>query len=157
MKRTEAGASQAWRPALVLEIRSSGWWYWLFTAGLLSAGALGWDPALPLCIALTAVQILHFTVRTGGVFSFAVQVRIAYLLVLLVALPEALRSLVWLPAAGTWIRVLFGYCAMARTVYLLPWNRTEPFSAALLYRTFWSPPVRGSFMKDREPRLRASH
>jgi hypothetical protein len=156
MKRTRIEAGLAWLPRPMFEARSIGWWYWLTSGALLFASALGWDLALPLCIALTAVQILHFSVRTGSAFSFAVQVRIAYLLVLLVALPEALRPLVWLPAAGTWIRVLFGYCAMARTVFLLPWNRTEPFSAALLYRTYWSAPVRGCFMRNRELRLRAS-
>jgi hypothetical protein len=33
---------------------------------------------------------------------------------------------------------------MARLVSLFPWNREEPFSIALLKRTFLSRPVRGS-------------
>ena len=37
--------------------------------------------------------------------------------------------------------LVFGYCAMGRTLSLLPWNRTEPFSLNLLRRTFFSLPV----------------
>ena len=37
--------------------------------------------------------------------------------------------------------LVFGYCLMARTVSLLPWNRAEPLTLDLLRRTFFSAPV----------------
>ncbi|HEY0633972.1 MAG TPA: hypothetical protein VGE00_01215 [Gammaproteobacteria bacterium] len=55
----------------------------------------------------------------------------SYLLLLLLALPENHQALYWLPTIGTWTRVLFGYCTLARTVSLLPWNRREALSLVL--------------------------
>jgi hypothetical protein len=42
--------------------------------------------------------------------------------------------------------VLVGYCPLARALSLLPWNRSQPLSAALVRRTFVSAPVRGSIV-----------
>jgi hypothetical protein len=40
---------------------------------------------------------------------------------------------------------------MARLVSLLPWNRKEPFSFALVLRTFLSVPVRGNILQGLPP------
>ena len=80
--------------------------------------------------------------------SFSVQVRFWYLVLLFLALPGSLQLIYWVPAAGTWVQVLFGYCTMARLVSLLPWNRSEPFSLLLLQRTFLTRPVRGSILQN---------
>lgn len=133
----------------MVEFRSIGWWYWLMSAGLLTAGVAGWPTAFLLAIGLTAFQFMHFTIRTRSVRSFPVQVRLGYLLLLLIAAPEELHSIYWLPTIGTWAQVLFGYCAMARTVSLMPWNREKSLSIALLKQTFLSAPVRGNFMQGR--------
>jgi hypothetical protein len=79
--------------------------------------------------------------------AFPVQVRLGYLLLLLIALPETFQLIYWFPTIGTWAQVLFGYCAMARMVSLLPWNRKEAFSFTLLQRTFLSSPVRGNILQ----------
>jgi hypothetical protein len=131
----------------MLDYRSIAWWYWLATAGLLTAGTLGWSTGVLLAIGLVVVQALHFTVRDRSAASFPVQVRLAYLLVILSLLPPPLRRFYWLPVIGTWALVLFGYCATARTLSLMPWNRAQPFSLGLLKRTFLSAPVRGSIME----------
>jgi len=129
---------------LMLEVRDVGWWYWLVTAVLLSAGLL-FDPmGLWLAVGLTVVNLLHFALRAEQVTAFPVQVRFFYLLLLLIAMPEPMRWLFWIPAIGTWAQVLVGYCTMARLVSLLPWNRREPLSWHLLWRRFASAPVRGS-------------
>ena len=125
------------------------WWYWLATVVLLTAGVSGWSTGFQLAIGLTVVQAIHFAIRERSMTAFPVQVRVAYLLLLLVALPERLQLIYWLPMIGTWVQVLFGYCTMARTVSLLPWNRNEAFSLGLLKRTFLSAPVRGSILKAR--------
>lgn len=125
------------------------WWYWLATVVLLTAGVSGWPTGFLLAIGLTVLQAVHFAIRERSMTAFPVQVRLAYLLLLLIALPERLQLIYWLPMIGTWVQVLFGYCTMARTVSLLPWNRNEAFSRGLLRRTFLSPPVRGSILQAR--------
>lgn len=133
----------------MLEFTTIRWWYWLATVVLLTGGVSGWSRGFLLAIGLTVLQAIHFAIRERSMSAFPVQVRVAYLLLLLVALPERLQLIYWLPLIGTWVQVLFGYCTMARTVSLLPWNRSEAFSLGLLRRTFLSPPVRGSILQAR--------
>ena len=135
----------------MIEYRAVGWWYWLVTVCLLTAGLFMSPTGFLLAIGLTVVQLVHFTVREKSATAFPVQVRLGYLLLLLVALPVPLQGIYWIPMIGTWAQVLFGYCAMARLVSLLPWNRKEAFSAALLRRTFLSVPVRGNVLQGLPP------
>ena len=128
----------------MLEYRDTGWWYWLVTAALLTYGVSVDLLGFLLAIALTVVQLIHYLIRERSLKAFPIQVRYWYLLLLLVALPEPLRMIYWIPTIGTWAQVIFGYCAMARCVSLLPWNRDSKFSFALLITTFVSRPVRGS-------------
>jgi len=129
---------------LMIEYRDIGWWYWLVTACLLTVGVAGNPIGLMFAIGLTVFQLCHFIIREGSITAFPVQVRFWYLMLLIVALPEPLRLIYWIPVIGTWAQVIFGYCAMARLVSLFPWNRNELFSFALIKRTFFSRPVRGS-------------
>ena len=135
----------------MIEYRSISWWYWLVAVGFLTAGVFGWPTGFLLAIGFIVFQLIHFTIRERSVTAFPVQVRLGYLLLLLVALPESLRLIYWIPTIGTWAQVLFGYCAMARTVSLLPWNRQEAFSRGFLKRTFLSAPVRGNILQGLPP------
>ena len=138
----------------MIEYKDIGWWYWLFTACLLTFGVLGNPDGFILAIYLTVLQLVHFMIREGGITQFPVQVRFWYLLLLIIALPEQLQLIFWIPMIGTWAQIIFGYCAMARLVSLFPWNRSEPFSFALVKTTFLSRPARGNiqqgFAADRE-------
>ncbi|MEK7206551.1 MAG: hypothetical protein AAB134_01530, partial [Pseudomonadota bacterium] len=96
---------------------------------------------------LTVFQLMHFTIRAHSMTAFPVQVRIGYLLLLLIALPEKLQLIYWIPMIGTWAQVVFGYCTMARFVSLMPWNLKEGFSLNLVTKTFFSRPVRGNIMQ----------
>lgn len=135
----------------MLEYRAISWWYWLVTVGLLTAGVAGWATGFALAIGLTVIQLIHFTIRERSIFSFPIQVRLGYLLLLLVALPGKLQLIYWIPVIGTWAQVVFGYCTMARMVSLLPWNRTEGVSLVLIKRAFFSAPVRGNIMQGLPP------
>jgi hypothetical protein len=135
----------------MLEYRSISWWYWLVTVGFLTAGVSGWPTGFLLAIGLTVFQLIHFTIRERSFTSFPIQVRLGYLLLLLIALPENLQLIYWIPMIGTWAQVLFGYCTMARCVSLLPWNRKETFSSALLKQTFLSAPARGNILQGLPP------
>ena len=142
---------------LMIDYKDLGWRYWFLTALPLTAGVLGNPAAFPIAIGITIVNLLHFLLRNRSLTAFPVQVRSAYLLLLLVAFVEPLRLLYWIPTIGTWALLLFGYCTMARVVSLLPWNRDEPFSLALLKKTFFSPPVQGNLMKHRLSAHPAEH
>ncbi len=131
----------------MVEYRSVSWWCWLFSVSFLTAGVCGWPMGFASAIGFTVCQLIHFTIRDRSVFTFPVQVRFGYLLLLLIAAPEKFRLIYWIPMIGTWVQVLFGYCAMARTVSLMPWNRKQTLSVALLEKTFLSAPVRGSFLR----------
>lgn len=132
---------------LMIDFREPSWWYWLVTACLLTAGVAGYPEGFVLAIGLTVIQLIHFTLREGSVGAFPVQVRVWYLVLLLVALPEPMRWIYWIPTVGTWAQLLFGYCTMARCVSLLPWNRSESFSLDLVARTFFSRPVPGNILQ----------
>lgn len=131
----------------MIQYKALSWWYWLVTAILLTAGVSGWSMGFFLAIGLTIIQVVHFSILERSLDAFPVQVRFGYLLLLLVASPEPLRLIYWIPTIGTWAQILFGYCLMARTVSLLPWNRKEPFSFSLLKRTLLSAPVPGNILQ----------
>lgn len=136
---------------LMIDYKELSWQYWLVTACLLTAGVAGYQQGFVLAIGLTLIQLVHFMLRERSITAFPVQVRFWYLLLLLVALPVPMQIVYWIPTVGTWAQLIFGYCTMARCVSLLPWNRSEKFSLALLKRTFLSRPVRGSIMQGFPP------
>ncbi len=128
----------------MIEYKDIGWRYWLVTAILLTFGVLGEPIGFILAISLTVIQLIHFIIKDRNITSFPIQVRVWYLMLLVIALPEPMQLVFWIPCIGTWAQVIFGYCTMARFVSLLPWNRAELFSLKLLIKTFISRPVKGS-------------
>ena len=129
---------------LMIEYKDVGWWYWLVTAGLLTFGMSGNPTGFLLAMALTIIQLVHLVFRERSITAFPVQVRFWYLMLLLIAWQEPLQWIYWIPTIGTWAQIIFGYCAMARCVSLLSWNRSGELSVDLLKKTFFSRPVRGS-------------
>jgi hypothetical protein len=116
-----------------------GWWYWFLTLCLLGTGIFGWPAGINLAILLCVVQIGHVIWLTRDVTAFPVQVRVAYLAMLVAGLwGESFQWIHWMQLAGTTARVLVGYCLLARTLSLAPWNRRQPVSLALIQRTFLS-------------------
>ncbi len=132
---------------MMIRYRQTAWRYWAVTVVLLFAGLAGRFEAFALALALSAVQIAHFRWREGRWDAFAVQVRIAYTALLALALWEPMNWLFWLPAVGTLAQVLVGYCLLARCLSLLPWNRREPLTWRLVWRTFTARPVEGNILQ----------
>jgi hypothetical protein len=87
---------------------------------------------------LTIIQAAHFSWRDHSMTAFPVQVRIAYLGLLVLGLWGSLGWIHWVQWVGTSVRVAIGYCLLARTMSLLPWNRFESMSMDLLRRTYFS-------------------
>ena len=127
--------------------RDIKWWYWLATAILLVVCLVaGWRQAIYVAIALTAVQLIQFAAREHDLTAFPVQVRAAYLGLLVIGLYPWLAFVHWIQLCGTWGMVVVGYCPLARMLSLLPWNRRQPLSISLVRRTFLSRPVPGSIV-----------
>lgn len=135
----------------MIDYKEVSWWYWLVTACLLTIGIAGYQTGFFVAINITIFHLMHFIIRDNNITTFPVQVRFWYLMLLLVSFVEPTQLLFWVPAVGTWAQLIFGYCAMARCVSLLPWNRQETLSVSLLKRTFLSRPVRGNIMQGLPP------
>jgi hypothetical protein len=125
----------------------ASWWYWAATVPMLAAGLYGYPQGFYAAMALCAVQVVHFYAREKALTAFPVQVRIAYLGLLVVAQWPLFYWVYWLQLVGTAAMVLFDYCLLARCLSLLPWNRDEPFTSKLVLRTFFSLPVEGNILQ----------
>lgn len=136
----------------MIDYKELSWWYWLVTACLLTAGVAGYPTGFSLAIGLTVIQLVHFAIRQSSITAFPVQVRFCYLMFLIIALPEPMQVIYWIPVVGTWAQLIFGYCTMARCVSLLPWNRKDSFTFNLITRTFFSRPVPGNIMQGLPPK-----
>jgi hypothetical protein len=116
------------------------WWAWAITTALLIVGLSGYSLAFIGAMAVTAGQRFILLVRDRSPAAFSVQLRVAYLLLLLIGYPPPMRWLYWLPTVGTFALIVFGYCLLARILSLLPWNSQEPYTLDRLRRTFFSAP-----------------
>lgn len=118
--------------------RGLGWRYWLGTVMLLGAGLSGWAPGILLAIALAAIQLVHFSLLERTISALSVQVRVAYLLLLLLGEWEPMSWIHWVQLIGTSARVSTGYCLLARLTSLMPWNRVQKLSRQLVWDTLFS-------------------
>jgi hypothetical protein len=128
---------------LYIKVDDWTWWAWTITAGLLIVGLAGYDWAFIASMAVTAVQGIILLARERRLTAFPVQLRLAYLILLVICYPPPMRWLYWLPAVGTIALIIFGYCLLARFLSLLPWNSHETLTVARLRRTFLSAPDLG--------------
>lgn len=118
--------------------RGLGWRYWVGMVALLGAGLSGWAPGIPSAVALGALQLLHFAWLERRASALSVQVRVAYLLLLLLGQWEPMSWIHWVQLIGTSARVLTGYCLLARLTSLMPWNRAQELSRQLVWDTLFS-------------------
>lgn len=128
-------------------LKEMDWWYWLVTDCLLIAGLAGWHWGVLLVIGLTMIQTVHYFVRERRIAAFPVQVRLGYLLLLVLGMYPPLGFIHWIQLAGTTAVVTVGYCPLARIMVLMPWNRSRPLTPALVWNTIISPPVTGSILE----------
>lgn len=122
------------------------WALWFVTwvgvlAGFFDRTYWGWVVAFSAAHAVLVIALLRF--RAG---AFPAQVRVLYTLWVAIGtyVPHA-EALMWITSLGLPANLFFGYCPMARMVYLLPWNREERLSPRLLARIILTPPVAGRF------------
>lgn len=118
--------------------------YWLAIAMLLTAHFSGVALAMALALLTSALQTVHALAVHRHWRHLAVQVRAAYLALLLIGQWPALWPLPVLQFAGTSALLVADYCLLARLLLLLPWNRREPVSADLVRRLLLTPPAPGA-------------
>ncbi len=125
-------------------VRTWAWWYWLLMLPCLAWELAGQPYGAETAIGLGLVQILHFLFRHRSLAAFPLQVRVGYLLLLLLGLWPPLAFIYLIQLAGTTAMVVANYCFLARCLSLLPWNRQGPLSWKRLVHTLFSRPVTGS-------------
>jgi protein-S-isoprenylcysteine O-methyltransferase Ste14 len=136
------------RRVLYIKPNDWTWWAWTITTALLIAGLLGYSLGFVGAMVLTAGQGLILLVRDRSLSSSAVQMRGAYLALLMICYLPSMRWLYWLPTVGTFALIVFGYCLLARVLSLLPWNSDEAYTLDRLRRTFFSAPDLGRVKSD---------
>lgn len=129
--------------------------YWQITALLLAAHFAGWPGGLPLAIALTAGQVLHFAAFRRTPRALDVQVRIGYLALLLLGSVGPLWPIHLVQFVGVNALLVVDYCLLARLLVLMPWNRAEPLTARLLRKALFTPPAPGAIYRLLD--LRVAH
>jgi hypothetical protein len=128
---------------LMLLPQELSWWLWTITALLLFTGLAGLPAAFVAAVLLSAIQTAYYYRKLRLWSHYALQVRLAYTLLMLASYPPFMRWFYWLPAAFTLALITVGYCLMSRLLSVMPWNRREPLSFDLLRRAFFTPPVAG--------------
>ena len=93
-----------------------------------------------------AQGLLFIWLENFKLIAFPVQVRLAYVVwVAIGTYVPYMTFLMIITTIGLATNLFFGYCPLARSLYLLPINRDEPFSLNLVKRVFLTPPVKGRF------------
>jgi hypothetical protein len=117
-----------------------GWWMCLIIATGLAVGIAGYLLGFLVAMGISLAKAVFSAFQYRSLRP-AAQVRVAYLLFLMICFIPGLRWLYWVPMIGTLALVICGYCLMARFLSLLPWNRAEASNAKSLWHTFIDPPL----------------
>lgn len=121
--------------------------YWAITTVLIALSLAHVTYAWEALIALNIVQVIHFAVLEKSVTTFPVEVRATYLGLLILSQAPYMIWVLWWQLIGTAAMVAFRYCFLARLLSIMPWHKQEPYSIALLKRTFFTAPVEGNIMQ----------
>jgi hypothetical protein len=114
------------------------WKFWFHTVALL-AGGISIEPVLLYwAVLLTVYQLVHFGADASSPLDFPVQVRACYLVIMLVGFAPGYYWIHYVQLIGTTAMVTAGYCALARVLALMPWNRDEPLNKTIIANTIFS-------------------
>jgi hypothetical protein len=128
-------------------LRDPSWWHWAVTVPLVGGALWGYFWCLAAAMTLCGAMAAVYRARLGTWRPFPVQVRLAFLALLLAG---ALPNLQWVHAvqlAGTTAMVAIGYCPLARLLTLARWNRTAPLSAPLVWHALFVAPRAGGLLR----------
>lgn len=128
-------------------LKDPSWWHWALTVPLLAAHVAGIAYAIEAAIVLCTVMIGYYFARIQALKPFPVQIRLAYLAWLMFGLIPGFFWMHWIALFGTTAMVTVGYCPLHRMLKLLPFNRNEPFTGALIWRAFVTDPCAGGLVR----------
>ncbi len=122
------------------------WTLWAVTwvgliAGYFNTRWWGWVVGFSTAHAIFVLGMVRFRPLV-----FPAQLRLAY--AACVALGTYVPHMTWimhLTTLGLAANLTVDWCPLSRLLYLLPWNREEPFDAGLPVRVFFSKPMPGRF------------
>ncbi|HXD44373.1 MAG TPA: hypothetical protein VN655_04490 [Pseudolabrys sp.] len=117
---------------------------WAILAGLMLWSLTGQTLARDLAMSFAVLQALRSLLVYRDIMYFPTQLRIFYVVWMAAGLVPHLFALYLILTAGTAARALTGYCAMARLLLLMPWNRSVPLTWRRIKIIAFHPPVRGS-------------
>jgi hypothetical protein len=127
-----------------MKFGSLQWWIWATLACLMLWGLTGQMLAREAAMAFAVLLAIGYLLVHRTPRHFPTQLRVAYALWMAVSLVPPLFIMYWILAAGTTARVLTGYCAMARLLLLLPWNRSVRLTWRRIGIIAFYPPIQGS-------------
>ena len=122
------------------------WWHWALAVPLLAAHLMGVEGALGIACVLCVVSGGYFFSIVRAWRPYPVQLRLAYLAMLVGGTLPFGEWLHWLQLVGTTAMVTVGYCLLARVLNLLSWNRSEPLTWALVKRSLFRDPCVGGLV-----------
>ena len=125
-------------------IKTAGWWYWLVTVVFLFIAVTGNKSGLYAAITLCVIQTLHYLAIHRNPMAFTVQVRVAYLGLLLLSMVPGGQIILWVQLIGTTAMVTVNYCLLARVLSLMPWNRDSAVTMRVIISTLCAAPISGS-------------
>lgn len=120
-------------------VRAARAW-WAAIGAALAAAVAGIPGSLALAMGLTAVHCAVLWTRGHAPAGLPLQVRLAFLGLLAAGAWPPLAPLHALQCAGVAANVAFDYCLLGRVLSLAPWHRSQPLTAALMWRTLLAPP-----------------
>ena len=110
-----------YRQSLKINVKSLEWWFWAITLIAMIVGLKGMIEGFYAVISISFVQFIYFIAKSGLV-AFPTQVRVVYLLLVVIALFDPTRLLYWLLLVGTVMVTFFDRCFIARALARMPWN-----------------------------------
>jgi len=127
--------------------------YWSATYIGIFVSLFFWSEAIFISMLMVAIHGLHMHLKTKRFHSFPMQVRIYFLMLLILGLAPGMFWIHWVQFAGVTSYFVFDYCPLARILSLMPWNRDKPLSWSLFKTAVFSRPVNGSILELTAPVL----
>jgi hypothetical protein len=122
------------------------WWHWATTIPMLILQLSGVHGAIEAAIAVCFCFTCAYFIRLRRWKPFPIQIRLAFLGLLLVGLLPGMIWVHWVQVIGTTAMVTVGYCLLARLLRLAPFNRTEPLTWSLIGQVLLRDPRRGGLL-----------
>ena len=113
-------------------LHDTTWKFWFFSLLLLAGGMLLVDALVWWAVLLALYQVQFFWQGRGSASHMDVQVRVGYLLALLLGLAPELQWLHWLLLGNTTLLLVSDDCLLERGLGMLPWNRRKSGEIATL-------------------------